>query len=480
MTENGYLNSFVEDRESKKEYRDSGFTDDYDNEESRNSEHIVPEPQVHNGKINSFNISSSTDQFTEKEKSNSIKFFTLNELICIINILSSTLGGGAFVFPYIIYEVGILTSLFIFIFVSITVYYSLDLLRRFVVDSKLFSFSHIVQATLGNLWQKIYGISSFLFYMSCIVNYLVFLFKYMESMVDFFREGWGKFLFFSISYIIEVVLCIFTNKVSKIHYLSLIVVSLFFIILIVLIIKSIILFNSGDFQSFSLFTIKDKNNKFTTWTSFLYINAKIIEFFYGFIYHSSFPTLLSVLDNISNNNTKKIQFFSYLLLIIIYIIFSFFGCGFYDEKSDLLFENNIDISNNVLEYMFKCILILFFLNLIPIRYIVIRDNYTSIMRVENLPLKYEILITAICLFITNLIVYLTGERDSFISQLTHYFGGALGVFISFVLPVLSYIFINGKTKLRAIFGYIIVSMFIFIGFFSIFYNFQSEDDGMSV
>ena len=155
MTENGYLNSFVEDRESKKEYRDSGFTDDYD-DESRNSEHIVPEPQVHNGKINSFNISSSTDQFTEKEKSNSIKFFTLNELICIINILSSTLGGGAFVFPYIIYEVGILTSLFIFIFVSITVYYSLDLLRRFVVDSKLFSFSHIVQATLGNLWQKIF------------------------------------------------------------------------------------------------------------------------------------------------------------------------------------------------------------------------------------------------------------------------------------------------------------------------------------
>ncbi len=203
---------------------------------------------------------------------------------------------------------GILTSLFIFIFVSITVYYSLDLLRRFVVDSKLFSFSHIVQATLGNLWQKIYGISSFLFYMSCIVNYLVFLFKYMESMVDFFREGWGKFLFFSISYIIEVVLCIFTNKISKIHYLSLIVVSLFFIILIVLIIKSIILFNSGDFQSFSLFTIKDKNNKFTTWTSFLYINAKIIEFFYGFIYHSSFPTLLSVLDNISNNNSKNSTF----------------------------------------------------------------------------------------------------------------------------------------------------------------------------
>ena len=133
-----------------------------------------------------------------------------------------------------------------------------------------------------------------------------------------------------------------------------------------------------------------------------------------------------------------------------------------------------------MECLFKCILILLFLSLIPIRYIVIRDNYTSIIRREYLPLKYELLITSICLFINNLIVYLTGNRDSFISQLTHYFGGALGVFICFVLPLISYIFINGKTNLRAIFGYIIVSLFIAVGFFSIFYSFKSEDDGMSV
>ena len=477
MTENIYLNSFISDnRESKREYRDSGFHDD--EEESIRNDSIEPEQPEHNGKINSFNISGSTEPIKTKQKSDSQKFLTSNELICIANILASTLGGGAFVFPYIIYEVGILSSLFIFIFVSISVYYSLDLLRRFVVDSKLFSFGFIVNKTLGNFWLKIYAISAFLFYMSSIVNYLVFLYRYVESMIDFFDGGWGKILFFVTSYIIEVVLCIFTNKVSKLHYLSLIVVFLFFIILIVLITKSIILFKSGDFESFSLFTIEPK--KPTIWDSFLFVNAKIIEFFYGFIYHSSFPTLLSALDNISNNNTRKIQNFSYLALIIIYIIFSFFGCAFHDKNSDLIFEKNINISNEVLECLFKCILILLFLSLIPIRYIVIRDNYTSIIRREYLPLKYELLITSICLFINNLIVYLTGNRDSFISQLTHYFGGALGVFICFVLPLISYIFINGKTNLRAIFGYIIVSLFIAVGFFSIFYSFKSEDDGMSV
>ena len=469
MTEKGYFDSFASDnRDSKKDYRDSGFRDD--EEESSHIENIEPESQMHSGKINSFNVSNSTEPVKTKQKSDSQKFLTSNELICIVNILASTLGGGAFVFPYILYEVGILTSLFIFIFVSISVYYSLDLLRRFVVDSKLFSFGFIVQATLGNLWLKIYAISAFLFYMSSIVNYLVFLYRYMESMINFFDGGWGKTLYFAISYIIEVVLCIFTNKVSKIRYLSLIVVCLFFIILIVLITKSIILFKSGDFKKLSLFTIEIKNH--TKWNSFLFITAKIIEFFYGFIYHSSFPTLLSDLDSISNNNTRKIQNFSYLALNVIYIIFSFFGCSFYDEKSDLIFEKNINISSNVLECLFKCVLILLFFTLIPIRYIVIRDNYTSIIRQEYLPLKYEIMMTSICLFINNLIVYLTGNRNNFISQLTHYFGGALGVFICFILPIISYIFINGKAQIRAIIGYIIVSIFIVIGFFNIFYSFK--------
>ena len=111
--------------------------------------------------------------------------------------------------------------------------------------------------------------------------------------------------------------------------------------------------------------------------------------------------------------------------------------------------------------------------LIPIRYLVIRDNYTSLIGKEELPLKYEILITSFCLIIDNLIVYITGDSQNFITQLISYFGGALGVFIGFVLPVFSYMAINGKAKMRTIFGYIIVAIYIVIGFFSIFYNFQS-------
>ena len=473
MTENGYLQSFVEsNRESKNDYRDSGFNEEDSYHNLKNT------PTDKFNKINSFNISSSSDRNSDKEKNGSSNKF--NEFICIINILSSTLGGGALVFPYILYQVGLITSLILFIIVSISVYYSLDLLRRFVINSKLFSFSIITQATLGNLWLRISAFSAFLFYMACIINYLVILYNFTNSMLDFIKEHWGKLIYFLISCSIEIILCIFTNKISKIHYLSLIVVFIFVIIIIVLIIKSIIVFINDQYKSFSLFTIEDDNiPNITNWNTFLIIMAKIIEFFYGFIYHSTFPSLLSRLNNIDDRSSKKVQIISYILLNIIYIFFLLFGFSFYDKDSDFIFGKNIDISIYFLEIIFKCILVILFMTLIPIRYIVIRDNYTSLIGKEELPLKYEFLITSICLIINNLIVYFTGDSKSFISKLIHYFGGVLGVFISFVLPFISYMAINEKYNLRIIFGYIIVGIFIVIGFFSVFYSFKSEDNGIT-
>lgn len=465
MSKNGYMKPFVKDN-NENEYRNSGFNDNDD------YSHIETDKPEKKNKITALNITNNKNKKAKDYTSS--EFITLNEFICIINILASTLGGGAFVYPYIIYQIGIISSLLILIFVSITVYYSLDLLRRFVVDSKLFSFSVITQK-IGNIWIKIYTITSFLFYMSCIVNYISFLYTYMGGMLHFLKDGWGKYLYFLISCTIEIFLCLFTNKISILHFLSLIVVIIFIIIIIVLIVNSIIDFKSGEFKSFTLFNINDKNHNKSNWNSFLFIMSKIIEIFYGFIYHSSFPTLLSGLDNKDNKTTNKVHIISYSLLIIIYILFALFGCSFYDEHSDLLFEKDINISINYLKYIIKSILALLFITLIPIRYIIIRDNYTSLIGREILPLIYEILITSICLIINNLIVCFTGDSENFINQLMHYFGGALGVFISFILPLISYIVIHSATKLRAIIGYIIASIFIIIGFFSIFYNFQPKN-----
>ena len=176
--------------------------------------------------------------------------------------------------------------------------------------------------------------------------------------------------------------------------------------------------------------------------------AKIIEFYYGYIYHSTFPTLLSGLDNLNEANTKRINDTSYIIISVLYFLFSFFGffcINEHNEKYTELFvsENDYDLKENtVLKCIFKCILILFFVSLIPLRFLVIRDNYISIIGRENIPFKIEIIITLICLFITNIIVYFA-DYDNLISNLIIIFGGFFGVFIGFVLPVINYIAING-------------------------------------
>ena len=59
----------------------------------------------------------------------------------ILNLTVSAIGGGCFSFPYMMYEGGIIVILLVFLLVTICIFYSLDLLRSFVVDTKYFSFA---------------------------------------------------------------------------------------------------------------------------------------------------------------------------------------------------------------------------------------------------------------------------------------------------------------------------------------------------
>ena len=475
MKENGYLHSFVADNRGTQNGRDSGFKDD--DEESENIEEPTQGNNNNKNNINSFGVSTATDDYNNTPKKTT--FLTLNEWLCIINILASTLGVGSLVFPSILYHIGIITSLIIFIFVSISVYFTLDLLRIFIIDAKSKSFSLITQKTLGKFWLKIYTISAFIFYMSCIINYLDTLYEFMNSLTsDYFDEGWQKIVYFISICFIEIILCVFTNKISTLHYLSLIVVFSFLIVIIFLIAKTIISIKNNKFKSFSLFTIENGNNNNNKWESFLFIMEKIIEFFYGYIYHSFLPTLLSGLSAINKDITKRVHNISFSILVLIYILISVFGCSFYDENSYFILQNRNELGNPILEKILKCILILIFITLIPIRYIIIRDNYTILIG-QELSLLYEILITSICLIINNVIVGFAGNSKSFISGLINYFGGVLGVFICIILPVIMYISISDKTQLKAILGYIIVVVFVLIAFFSIFYNFQKDGDGIT-
>ena len=84
----------------------------------------------------------------------------------ILNVTVSAIGGGCFSFPHMMYEGGIVVIIIIFIFVTACVYYSIDLLRSFVVDTKFFSFASMTETILGPKWLKVYAFCSFTIYTS--------------------------------------------------------------------------------------------------------------------------------------------------------------------------------------------------------------------------------------------------------------------------------------------------------------------------
>ena len=475
---NGYLDSFVGDERISKNRR-SGFMDDDDDDDDDDE----GSSSENNSKINTLNINNEktyTKKMTKQSDS-----FNKNEFICIINILASTLGGGCFCFAYILYQVGLINSILILIFVSLSCYYSLDLLRRFVVDARLFSFAIITHTTLGNFWFKVYVIASFFFYLSIIVNYSKLLYMVMESMLFFLENDIAKIFYFLLLCVIEIIFCIFANTVSKLFILSIIVVICYGIIFLTVIIKSLVFMITqgvGDkFYVENLFIAKNLNKE-SNWYMFLMIMSKFIEFFYGYTYHSSYPTMLSDLENISHESTQNIHAISFSVIAILYLFIGFFGYLIAKDVPKFLFisEENFK-NNNFLICLFKVILAIFFLLLIPVRYVVIRDNYTSLFSVENLQKKYEIIIITVCLFLVNLIVYFVHDDSegefNLVSMMTQIFGGFLGVLICFVLPVINFVAIDGKLKLRALIGFIICFIFVVIGFFSIFNNIHNISTG---
>ena len=61
-------------------------------------------------------------------------------------------------------------------------------------------------------------------------------------------------------------------------------------------------------------------------------------------------------------------------------------------------------------------------------------------------------------------------HDLDLKNLARAFGGMFGIIISFYLPIVNYISVNGKKKIRSWIGYIITGFFLIIGCLSTAYS----------
>ena len=392
----------------------------------------------------------------------------------IINLISSAIGGGCLNFPSILTSAGLPLTISIFLIVTVSVYYTIDLLRSFVVDTKFFSFGKITFEILREKWLIIYTISSLIFYLSIEVTYLSQIYTILSNLLGF-SENYSllkNIIFFGLSIPLEIFIFLYYAKVQKIHLMSLISCFIFLLIFLIIVITGTLnLFQEeSENKDSSLIKpdIKDKLEFFFSLMSF------IIEYLYGYTYHNIYPNLLINLKNIDNKNTKFIHNISFIIILILYFCITFFGSFLKVPMSDILFTWNTYQEVNIGRVnLFRVLICLFLFTSMPIRYIIIRDNYTCLLDKKNLSeisFFKDLIAVILCTIFCNLIVYLTNIsiiKFNIVTNFIQLFGGIFGVIICFILPVINYIGVNGKTKMKSILGYILTIVFSIIGLLSV-------------
>ena len=172
------------------EDRSSGFIENAEEENFQNKD----DEYLHkNSTETDENILFKTDDdiFIRDKKPNEIQivsyfgFSNDSKFSSIINLISSAIGGGCLNYPLILSNIGLPLTLILFITVILCVYYTLDLLRSFVVDTKYSSFGSITFDILGDTWLKIYNISSLIFYLSIEIIYLSQIYTIISKMIGF-------------------------------------------------------------------------------------------------------------------------------------------------------------------------------------------------------------------------------------------------------------------------------------------------------
>ena len=399
----------------------------------------------------------------------------------ILNICSSTIGAGCFTFPWIISTLGLVNSIIIFIIVTACIYFSLDLLRSFVVDTKYFSFSLMTEKILGKKWLMVYAFSSFFYYLSMNLNYINLLYSFLKTSFVSHSDFQG-YIFLLVSCSVEIFLCLYTSKTANMHLFSIITMFTFTLIIIFTIIKGLhsLIENKYNNPKFGKKQLLSPSEGQTGWQIFFLAITACIKYIYGYSYHSSFPTLIGNLKNVNDTTSLKVHKISFLVICGSYLIISFFGYLIDDPVPKVLFRDYEDSADrDYFTISMKIILFVFLFSLIPSRYITIRDGYTSLIGKKNLTYKKDLLITTLSLILSNLIVFLNEEvinDDNFIeidifSIFVNFFGGLFGVIICFGLPVINYAAINGKKKFKSIIGYSITGIFFIVGLFSFGYSF---------
>ena len=393
-----------------------------------------------------------------------------SQLSIIINIVCSAIGGSCFNFPFIIEKLGLPLTLVIFILVMISVYYTIDLLRSFIIDTKFFSLTLLIEKTIGTNWMKVYVISSLIFFISIEINYISEIFTIISKLIGIsVKEDYFKtIVYFILTILFEIVICFYLSNLKKIHIISFFSIIFFIVILISVIVLGFInLASDKEKLSYENLIATGTDNNLDL---FFFINSYSIIFIYGFSFHSSLPILLKNTKQLDSKNSKNAQIISFIIIGISYLLITFFGYLVKSDVPEILFINDESLESTVFQIILKIIICLFEFSVISLRFIVIRDNYINLFWVKRLNFMCDLNITYLIILFCNVVAYFTNEKNlgfNIISNFMQLFGGIFGVFICYALPIIIYSNVNGTRNTKSIIGYFLAGIFLIMGIVSI-------------
>ena len=391
-----------------------------------------------------------------------------------------TFGTGCMTFPYIIGQMGVVPGVVIFLLVSFSMLYTLDLLLKGSLNANTFNFGDLTKKSLNNAGFIVYNVSTIVFLIGAVMTYQLTSYQFFTDIFyKYFYEGenkvpilWRHVVLISVScFCIQIPLCLY-EKMSKLKYTPIIATCA--IIIITLIIFFVFIFhinlNSSDIQWFTGYGINGK----TFWEILYTVTNAFVVFMFGYLNHNGFLLVMKNLQNPTEKRTNKVMQRSFWIEFIVYFILALSGYFLTpsNNTTEMFLNTGLGGSGSYYETCFciaKVIMVLCLQSLIPLRWSLLKESLISFFKDNQINKKVDVTITVVMLIIMNYSLLFVENVVNIIG----FVGGIFGVLVCYFIPLFIYIGIFGKKKVTSFIGYILLIFFGIIGVISTIFSLKS-------
>lgn len=369
----------------------------------------------------------------------------------IASYIGLSINSSCFVFPFLLYKLGIIPAIILLLFTSITTQFIIKGFISTSLRTKLNSYQKLIEREIGTKTKIAYNILNIITMLLIMLSFLNFTDVLIFNII---KKDQTYFIIIKVisGFLVQLPLCLMKTQVN-VQILA--IIGFLFLVYVIAIIIYIIILElitpSSDSTldlSLSLFTNIKWYNYFT---SFSLINA-------GFFTQNGMLMIVNGIKNITKRRANKIIYISFSIQIVCYMFITIGGYYFNKKNNSItsLFlskahEDSIALSGQI------CLILAIYL-FFPIRWNIFRNSLNCLFE-EN-----EFVKSLYIWLITFLLIILNASSPFInIMSIISIYGGIPSIIITFLLPTIISSNIFGWNN-KWLFCWIFTIIFIICGF----------------